>query len=68
MSYGRQIIGANYNLSVYNGFWEMPYASLEFPSGGYYVDFEYDETTYYENTVFIYKCDRVVMGNSVYLN
>lgn len=53
-------------LSEYNGFWEMPYASSEFPSGGYYVHFEYDETAYYEDTVFIYKCDRVIMGNSMY--
>lgn len=66
VSYGRQVTGATYNLSVYNGFWEMPYASYEFPSTGYYVDFEYDEMAYYENTVFIYKCDRVMMGNSMY--
>lgn len=68
VSYGRQITGATYNLSVYNGFWGMPYASSEFPSGGYFVHFEYDETAYYENTVFIYKCDKVQMGNSMYLN
>lgn len=64
ISYGRKIVSASYDFSEYNNGLNT---TSDYGSIGYYVHFIYDETEYYENTVFIYKCDRILIGNSWYL-
>lgn len=64
ISYGREIKRAYYDFSEYNkGF----NTTSDYASVGYYVHYIYDETEYYVDTVFIYKCDKIKIGNSWYL-
>lgn len=54
ISYGRKLEKAVYNTKDY---WEC----------GYYVNFTFDETEYHSDIVYIYRTDRIRVGNIMYL-
>lgn len=66
ISYGRKITSATYDPSEYFGAFGGT-MSPSYSNGGYAVSFAFDETEYYENVVFIYKCDRIKIANYQFL-
>lgn len=69
ISYGRKIEMAVYDPSIYHSsvFSKEKWDSPSFENEGYCVYFDYDDSQYYEGTVFIYKCDRIKMANTKYI-
>lgn len=67
VSYGRKLTNATFDPKIYRGlFFNNAPDISEYDSGGYYVDYTFDETEYTKDVVYIYKYNGVPIGNADY--